>query len=593
MIWLLFLIPLGSLVGLAAYSYFPRTQEKGATTIAVAEFDGPPLPDPYQDCRPSDMLIHTLSRVGARYGGLKAFELPYSIKPDNRWASWWAQFHGGFEAADVIVYGEYILYNSSGNVAANAKPDEIVINPEVARVPTIPLTFASAPLYSWNFSGSVARIADLCGSDLREAGHPARFLDDARRGALAIAGLQALGRRDFQTAQDALRQAQRPEVVDPQTCKGDPNQGAGKDSYCPGVLAFYLATLDARVGNLKRASDEYQYAAGRLGTPEPYINRGELFMRMGDYAAAFEQFDNAVATDPNSVAALATRAQYERDYLRPRQAALDLQRAIDLEAAIDAGNAPRPPGDAYSRLILSRAIYQRGGKGDSACGINRLGELLYAHGSLDTHYGADVLVRYGVWLRGEKQYAAAILPLQAAVRLYPEHIQGNYTLGLALEQSQPGQKAAAAFYLRQAEYAPAYTDEDYLYQGNAANEIASNFDRDPTERQHDLDRASTAYAQSMKKNHGAAYAYYDRAILEMANNPQRALSDLQMAANLHPYDAMLQSRLGQFLDAIGRAGDGKKYHDKASYVARARIPQDELGWSSQTCRYTSPAAGSS
>jgi tetratricopeptide (TPR) repeat protein len=592
MIGLLIAIPVLALVVLYLYSYLPRQEEAGATTVAVAQFVGPPLPDPYKECRPSDMLVHTLVRVGARFGGINAYEVPYRIDPDSRLANSWAKFYGWFDAADVIVYGEYIL-SSSANARKNDNPDQIVINPVVAKVPLIPIGYTSAPIYGWNFSGNVARIRDLCGSDLAEAGHPARFLDEARRGAVAIAGLQALGKNDLGTAQDALKEARRVEVTPPETCAGDPTQGASKGSLCPGVLAFYLATLDARLGALQRAAGEYQYAAAQLEAPEPYLDLGELYVRLGKPASAFNAFDAAVNADPNSIAALATRAEYEFDWLRPRQAAIDLQRAIDLEAQLEArigsGKATPPPGDVYNKIALSRALFQRGGEGSAVCGIALMKNVLYPNGpdaKPNSHVGPEALVEYGIWLKLEKN-SGAMAPLEAALQTHPRHVHANYKLGLMLEQSKPPNKIAAAYYLRRAEYAPAISDDDFLYQANAANELASRFDTDPLERSHDINWASRAYGEAMEENPGAVYAYYGRAQLEMRNNPQKALRDFLTAARLHPDDALVQSELGQFLDSIGRRGDGKKYHDKAHFVAHARIPNDERGWSH--CNYTKPS----
>jgi hypothetical protein len=108
LILFLIAVPLFSMVGLFVYSYLPRLTEKG-TRVAVARFVGPKLPAPYDDCRPSDMLVHTMSQIGSRFGLTTTFELPYDIDPDNRWVRWWTRSHGFFEAADVLVYGEYTL----------------------------------------------------------------------------------------------------------------------------------------------------------------------------------------------------------------------------------------------------------------------------------------------------------------------------------------------------------------------------------------------------------------------------------------------------------------------------------------------------
>ncbi len=568
MIGLLIAIPLCSLAGLYVYSYLPRTLETG-TTIAVARFEGPPLPAPYEQCRPSDMLVHTLARVGARFGGLSVFELPYSIDPDNRWAQQWAQAHGSFEAADVVVYGEYTLYSAK----SGGTPDEIVLNPEVARIPTVPLSTKSAPLYGWEFPGSVAPIRELCGSDLREAGHAARFLDDARRISIAIAGLQALGRQDFEDAEEAVKEAKVADVDHPQACLGDTDTSA-KDSLCPGVLGFYLGALDARLGHYDEARQEYTYASGRLGTAAPFINLGELDVRLGDSARAFAEFDRAVDADPASVAAIATRAIYERDYLRPRQAALDLDRALQMRTR-----------NLYDRLALSRALYQRGGKGDSACGIAELAGVVNSRG-FNERINVDTLVQYGVWLRGAHRPDDAIVELQRALRIYPSNVAGNYELGLALEQANRPDKTSAASYLRRAEYSPAYTDEDFLDRANAASELVAHLDGDPAVKKRDYAVAMRAYARSIAVNKAAVYAYYDRANIEAPSNEAAAQRDLETAARMRPYDSMIQSRLAQFYDAAGHPEKGKPYHDRAKSDVQGRIPKEEQAqWSTADCRY--------
>jgi tetratricopeptide (TPR) repeat protein len=571
------------------YSYFPRLEESGTTRIAVAVFDGPPLPDPYKECRPSDMLVHTLLSVGDRYGGLAAFELPYSVDPDNRLARNWAQLHGWFDAADVIVYGGYTLYNSGKN--ANGKPDEIIINPEVITVPLIPIGYKSAPLYSWTFAASVARIDDLCGGDLRAAGTPPAFLDDARRGAAALAGLQSLGKGDLQRAFDAQIEAQRPDVSKPQTCEGDAKTGASKDSFCPGDLAFYMATLDARLGSLQRAAREYQYAAARLGAPEAYLDLGELYVRLGNSRASFRAFNAAVDSDPGSVAALATRAAYERDALRPRAAAIDLERAIDLQADIDAGRAARPAGNLYDRLALSRAFFDRSGDGGASCGLQEMQSALFPHGlggPPNATIGPEAMVEYSINLKPTDPAEATRL-LHVSLEQYPESVHANYVLGLTLERSSPPNRDGAAYYLRRAEFAPAITDDDYLYRANAAYEVATNFDTDAGERRYDEGRALSAYAQSLVENPGAVYAFYGRAQMERTTQPSKALSDLQAAVRLHPDDALIQSSLAQLLDSLGRASEGRRYHDAAAYVSRERIPADERGWSAKSCSYASPS----
>lgn len=572
---LLVLIPLISLSALFTYSYLPRMQEAG-TTIAVARFVGPKLPAPYEDCRPSDMLVHTLDRVAARFGSPNAFELPYSIDPDDRWATFWANFHGWFEAADVTIYGEYTLYASGDHATGDAGADEIVINSNYTRVPTIPLADRIAPLYAWDFAGSIVKIRELCGSDLRDPStKPPRFLDDARRIALAITGLQDLGRDDVVTAMEAEREAKMPETAPLQQCTGDPTQ-TPSDSLCPGVLAFYIAMLDERLGHYRDAIGEYQYAAAKLGGIAPYINLGELEMQLGAPGHAFASFDDAVNADPNSVAAVATRAIYERDYEKPRQAAIDLDLATRMRL-----------DNLYDRLALSRALYQRGGKGDTLCGINVLDKAMHTRG-FDRRSNVDAIVRYAIWLLGTKAYENnAISQLETALQLDPRHVEGNYELGLALERHDPADKALAASYLRRATFSPIYTDGDALYGANAAAQLATHYDTDPVQRRQDYATAYSLYRASIVKNGDAVYAYYGLAMLELSQNSRRARGDFEMAARLRPNDPFLQSALAQYYDKHGNKPQGTRYHAKAKLLIALRIPRDEqANWSSQTCRYS-------
>ncbi|HTA54978.1 MAG TPA: hypothetical protein VK755_09590, partial [Candidatus Acidoferrales bacterium] len=356
--------PLVSILALVWYSYVPRYLESG-TTIVVARFVGPKLPSPYQECRPSDMLVRTLARVGERFGGLTAYELPYSVDPENRFAELWAEFHGTVDAADVIVYGEYTLHSSSSE--GTEEPDEIVINPEVARVPTIPLQFKSPPLYVWDFPSNVVKIQQLCGGDLEEAAAIPRFLDDGRRIADAIVGLQELGHEDFVSANAALEKARN---ADP-TIKRSTSSKCARQSLCtdsPGVLAFYLGTLDEALGHYVDAKQAYAAAARIIGTSTPFVNLGEIDAVLGDRhdpSDAFKMFDHAVELDPNSVGAIATRSAYERDYLQSDRAAIDLERAMEM-----------PAQNLYDILALSRAIYQRNQIGDAACAIQMLGKVI-------------------------------------------------------------------------------------------------------------------------------------------------------------------------------------------------------------------------
>ncbi|MBV8532010.1 MAG: hypothetical protein JO104_11900 [Candidatus Eremiobacteraeota bacterium] len=607
MIAALIAIPTLSLVGLYAYSYLPRALESG-TTIAVARFEGDTLPEPYKECHPSDMLVQTLSRVGYRFGGLRVFELPYSIDPDNRWAEWWAKTHGFFEGADIVVYGEYTLYSSKGS----KDPDEIVLDPEVARIPTIPLGFKSAaPLYSWDFPGSVARIAELCSSDLPDATvpRPPRFLDDARRLAQAVVGLQALGKQDYETAREALNAAKQPESSDLQHCESQKDinrdDADAAKSLCPGVLAFYLGMLDGRLGQYDDASKEYTYAARRLDSAAPFINLGELFERRGggSYSdLATYSFERAIYADPTSVAAIATRAFYDDN---PKQAALDLTEAMLLR-----------PRSLYDELVLSRAVYQQqrlynGDEKDDYvnCGIGILRQLIQSR-SLNEDANAAAYAQYGDWQRkkhdniindpqkrnvpkaGDEASAAlndAIGALNKALEIDPRNVLANYDLGLIYEHStNEGDHAAAERYFREAEFAPAFTDDDYVSKANAAVELINAYDGDRFSKKADYNVAMSTYDQSIHFNTGAVYAFNGRANLELENpnfekgNLKRALADSEKALRLLPYAGLIRNTCEQMEPC-------KIYENKRFPSPSEASPPPNtwraITWSAKDCRY--------
>lgn len=587
-VWTLVAIPLGSAVVLFWYSVLPRLHEQG-TTVAILRFVGPPLPKPYDACRPSDALLTTLTAVGNRFGRLNAFELDASLDPDNRFAPQWAQAHGALEGADITVYGAYTLRNSDGK-AAGSDPDEMVMHVQVADVPSIPHTTTHAQLYAWDIPSSAAEsIAAICGGPPQSGANLPPFLDNGRRLALAIVGLQLFGSQHFEEAQQALNDARQFKPGDGRACEG------ATETSCPGVLAFYLGTLDQRFGKYGPAEAEYRYAASQVPAAATYIDLGELYMEAGRPDDAFAQFDKAVNADPQSVAALATRAYYERDYMKPWQSQLDLDRAIraragpwrSFAAGVMGGTDRRSA--TFDDVVLSRALYDRG---DTACGLRMLGDVIHGAG-FNTGTNVDALVRYGTWLVAAKRYDEAVATLTGVVEHYDaQQPVANYELGLALQRGGKPQAEAAA-YLRRAVFAPAHGDEEYLVRGDAANELRSSYD-DASEAVNDAQTAIAAYGQSIGLNQKAAYAYHNRGMLYLAlKRDAQADADLSKAASLHPYDEYLVSEYAHYLDTHGRAAAGKLYHDQASYVHAARIPAAEAAsWDKDACRYTGLDIGS-
>jgi tetratricopeptide (TPR) repeat protein len=553
-------IPLASFIFLLLYSYLPRTHTAG-NAIAISRFDGPALPEPYDACRPSTMLARAISDVAERFHRLEVFEVPYSVEPDSRLASFWARSHGWLDAADVIVYGDYSLSKSDDKLI---HPDLVTLNPRVDSVPKIPIADKVPPLYSWEFPRRTVPIARLCGS-LASAPDATEFVDDARRLALAIVAANLFANQDFEGAQRAVREAKA--HLQASSC-----DAAGRGSPCRGVLNFYLANVDLQLGNFADAEQEYAYAADHLESPAPLISLGELSMRLGRSKEGFAFLDRAVGTDPLSVAALATRALYERDYLRPREAETDLARALNL-----------PAPHSYDLSALSRALYQRGGKGDTACGIAILARTV-TKPDFDRRAMIDTYIRYGIWLEGAKRNPEALRTLHAALDLDPYSVKANYEMGVAMRQN--GLKPEANAFFRRALYAPSFTDDDFLDRANAANELRA-LAANPDDARAAEAAAFAAYGRALALNPNAVYAMWDRGRLEdEVGQTAAAERDLRTAAQRHSFDVTLLSTYSAFLNRHGRSSEARTYLDRTRAVLAQRIPDDDAQqWSSSACGY--------
>jgi tetratricopeptide (TPR) repeat protein len=550
-------------VGLIAYSYLPRINGNG-NTIAVSTFSGPALPPPYEKCRPSEALVRTLADVRDVFGHVDVFEEPYSIDPEGRFSKFWARAHGLLDGADAIVYGNFTLAKSSPGLS---EADRIVLYPRIDAVPRVSTADKEPPLYAWSMQPRAEPIADLCGAT-STGNDAAPFPDDARRLALALVAADLFASQNFERARDALSEA-KDVRGGAKSCSDDATQ-----AFCGGVLAFYLGSLDLRFGNVKEAEQEFLHAAQKLESSSPYVSLGELYMDLGRTDDAFASFDKAVETDPGSMAAIATRAAYERDYLRPRQAAIDLDQALNMQ-----------PKSFYDLSALSRALYQRG-PGDSACGIALLAQAMN-RSDFDRRDMLDTYVRYGVWLANAHRVDEAVQVFSQALNIDPYHIKANYSLGIALEKMGAAYKTEAAGYLHKAVYAAGYTDEDDLDRANAANELRQSA-TDAAERDALKQLALRFYKAAIDQNQKAAYAFWNRGRLyESTGEIQLADQDLHEAASLHSNDANLLLTYSQFLKRHGRATEAAGYEAAAKAVSAARIPKDEaLEWQpSPICRY--------
>ncbi len=537
-------VPLLAMVALFLYSYLPRLDGEG-NTIAVARFAGPPLPAPYDSCRPSAALVNTLAGVAHTFGHLTAFELPNTIEPNGRWSEALARLNGWTEGADVVIYGDYELHQ-----AGPGGGPQITLSPRAYSVPKIPLAEKSVPLLAWDLPSRSVAIDALCNAaPLATPG----FLDDARRLALAVVGARLYALGDTYGAERALDGAKQPQALD--AYEGAFCDGSAKTPLCAGILAFYLANLDQRFGHDADAEHEYRYAAGVLTSAAPLIDLGELYMAEGRATDAFAVFDDAVRAEPNSVAALATRSLYERDWGNPAAATVDLDRALRL---------PRP--SVYDEIALARALYER----TSPCGVAALGRAT-ARSDFDAPTMIDTLVAYGIWLMPSRPDAAQTVLLRA-LAISPGHIKANYSLGMLAKRSHP---LAARAYFERAADAAANTSEEYLDKANSATELG------------DTTRALADYGESIRLNSAAVYAFYNRgAIYEAQGNMRAAERDFLASVKLHPYDAQVLSNYAQFLKRTGRAGEAARWSQAANAGAQGRVTADERSsWSAQNCLY--------
>jgi tetratricopeptide (TPR) repeat protein len=576
-----------------AYSIAPRFAADHAPTFAIARFDGPDLPKPYAKCRPSDVLADSLTDVANRFHRLRAFELPYSIEPDDRWADTWAFLHGWIQAANTVVYGEYSLVDRA--VGSN-KPDRVLISPHVNAVPFIPLGHRRAPLLQWQFNPRLVSIDQLC------SGRAARFINDGHRLGLALSALSLFSGHEYVAAQRALAEA---EDVSHELRPPDDHAAAGtpapvktsrcygvlaEDSECSGVLAFYLAALEQRSGNYDRARSEYALAAKKLNRAPPYVNLAELYALQCDWGNVLLALNFAVWAEPSSVTALAARSLYEYEQGDPGETQYRALADIDLEQA-----QALKEESVYDALAVSRALHGRDEIDRKIQGIAKMGRAI-RQGTGEKLELLDTRAEYAGWLLadraafdcGTKDHRTAIdgidgsicasrpgtapnaevvqarvvdlaiCTVQTVTDEQPENIQGNYYFALAhgIRQSMPAQSPSSCEkrratqtnednpcadqtdsalmkcgYLR-ALSARAFTDEDYTTQGNAAADL------------HQFHRALTLYAQALHVNARAVYALSGAArVYETTGHYRRAIANYDAALRLHPHEAELRNAL--------------------------------------------------
>jgi tetratricopeptide (TPR) repeat protein len=544
-------VPLITFVTFGLITISPRVTEHGPI-FAIARFQGPVLPPPYQDCRPSDMLADAISEVGRDYAHVSAFELPYVIDPNGRSAKWWAIGHGFLEAADSVIYGEYSLVDDE---KGDKNPERLLISPEIDQVPTPPLGPKMAPLMRWEFPHRIVRIDQLC------TGTAQRFLSDGRRLSLVLSGLQAFSLHEYVSAERSLAQAEDsqennlPERLFTDVPKGDNSRCDADpkgDSLCSGVLAFYLAALDQRMGNYSKAILEYTFAAAKLNRPAPFVDLAELYVIENKSGPALASLRSAESADPTSVVAAAIRAQYESQYGSVDQARLELDRATELRDEQNAKPAVvlrlMPSLDKYAEISLCRAKYYVEG---SVSGLE-CGRAVFDKAD-STNIDAEI--EYANWLvasRDDALVAKGVGLLKESVLRSPGHINAYYSYAKALSKTGSSDTNSIRTYYMEALDARAFTDDELTDQANSATAL-EQIDKEVSAKRQDFRAALSLYHAAILKNDRCAYAYSNRStILEQHGQWRAALRDLRMAILLHPREQDLTARLRDLSKAIRR-----------------------------------------
>jgi tetratricopeptide (TPR) repeat protein len=337
-------------------------------------------------------------------------------------------------------------------------------------------------------------------------------------------------RHEFIGAQRALAEAE--DVSDEQPSSMDESAASGgrkaktsrcygvsaESSECSGVLAFYLAALEQRTGNYARAESEYKIATKKLDRAAPYINLAELYALECDWKNVLLTLKFAVWADPSSVAALATRSQYEYECGDRDQSQVDLERAESETIQ-----------SAYDQVALSRALHQRSDETSKRRGIGEMRKAL--QGRFEKLRMFDTQVELATWLLDDRKVDASIDVLSKVISADPDDIKANYALALAydvkrsLVKNSPAEvqkysKKMKQSYLR-ALSGRAFTDEDYTTQGNAAFELNA------------LHEALALYGQAIRINPHAVYALSGRAnVYKKSGHYQLAVDNYNAAVKL-------------------------------------------------------------
>lgn len=595
------------------------------TSIAIAQFDGPDLPKPYEKCRPSDMLTDKLATVEEQFHRLNAFELPYVVANDGRWAKNLAQLHLQLEGADTLVYGEYSTYRSpDAKVGDSSTADKILVSPqtESSQIPDIPLLWKSSGLTKWSFPDQHMSIAELCSGD---GGHVA-FLADAQRIAYALAGLQLAYERHFEEARSALESAQSRDGSP--SMAGDVHgscasarfgaspqhraQKAGPTFDCSGVLSFYLAVLQQRFGLYEAADANYRTAAAQLREAAPFIDLARLEIRIGDHVNALRSFRRAVATEPDSIEALAALSEFRWEYHDVREADIYLDRAFRLIASAERPFATQKysveDAIAVARALVQRAVKPRIANGATtgeqdpamyACAMKEL-DATATTGRLLESADPESATDFSRWifLASDSKPAAArealrkraLAILQRVLERDPFDPRANEQFALDLKAiAGDGEGGAllaryplgAEYYYEHAYAATALefakNDQDFIEHANVAHALGRD------------EIAGKAYDAAIGINPNSFDAHFNLGNLYAdSKNERAAIGEFETARALRPFDVDVADRLKKL---VGETGFVKLAVTKSAgwnelLPVDTRMSAEYLKMDPNTCRFS-------
>jgi tetratricopeptide (TPR) repeat protein/S1-C subfamily serine protease len=325
------------------------------------------------------------------------------------------------------------------------------------------------------------------------------------------------------------------------------------------------AAILFRSGNKPGAIEEYNLIISKQPEANAYYNRGNTKFELGQKQAAIEDYDRAIAINPQDAKAYYNRGVTKSDLGQKQAAIEDYDRAIAIN--------PQYAAAYYNRGVVKSELGQKQAAiedYDRAIAINPQDAAAYVNRG---NAKSDL---------GQKQ--AAIEDYDRAIVINPQYAKAYYARGVV--KSELGQKQAAIKdYDRAIAINPQYADA-YNNRGNAKSELGQkqaaieDYDRaiviNPQDTKAYLNRGNAKsdlgqkqaaiedYNRAISFNSKFAVAYYNRGLAksDLGNN-QEAISDYDRAIALNPKLAEAYVNRGIAKSALGNKPEAIIDYDRA------------------------------